>query len=154
MLNIYLDLDGVIHRTLPLEKYEDERCFSRVATYEYATHFIKKLNKLGKVKVLSKAFFPTNHAKFANQKQDKINKCLELGFNLEDIIILGSEVDKNIYSKDSILIDDYGHNCKLWSTEGTAIQFREHKQKDWATATDWKLAIKKIRQLLKGGENV
>lgn len=150
MLNIYLDLDGVIHKTLPLDQYEEPKCFSWVELiHEDTSVFIQKLRKLGKVNVLSKTFFPSSDGRHYHQEQDKIKKCLDLGFKPSEIIILAADANKAIFSSPtSILIDDYGENCKKWQAGGgLAIQFNEIKNKAWITCLTYNEVLHKIKKI-------
>lgn len=139
MRQIYLDLDGVVFETLPLHKYETERAFKEIPLIKGAIFFMESLKTLGKVNILSKTFYSRDHQYTEQQKIDKLNACLQLGFNKDDIHILSANEDKNILCKmGDILIDDYGNNIVSWERKGgVGIQAFEPKLKTFRTATNY-----------------
>lgn len=148
---IYLDLDGVIHQKKQLHEYEKENVFSSVDLIEGAIDFVSSLLKLGKVRVISKTFYHKDHPYTQQQKVDKINKCLELGFNKQQLIILSSNEPKEMFccNKGDILIDDFGKNVLSWiSAGGRAIQMFEYKEKAFPTAQNYAKCLEILNEML------
>lgn len=146
---IFLDLDGVIHQSKSVDEYNDPHVFSRVELYPHAQEFIYALQQLGNVMVISKTFVPLEDERHIQQQRDKLRKCKELGFSNEEILILPSNIDKNIFChRGDILIDDYSYNCKKWEEfGGVAIQFNEHKRKPHLTARGYDGVLQLIRKM-------
>lgn len=141
---IFLDLDGVIHKPKPMKEYNNKNVFSTVECYEGAKLFVKELQKLGEVIVISKCFVPFDDERYSKQHFDKVSKSRQLGL---PYIILPSDIDKNMFCNNGdILIDDYGANCESWENAGgISIQFNEVKNKPWLTAKDYANVLQKIK---------
>lgn len=144
---IFLDLDGVIHKSKPVEEYDDKDVFATVEEFNGAKEFVKELKKLGEVIVISKCFVPFDDDRYSKQHFDKVSKSRQLGLPYHNIIILPSDIDKNMFCNNGdILIDDYGANCESWENAGgISIQFNETKSKPWLTAKDYDNVLQKIK---------
>jgi len=141
-MNIYLDLDGVIFQTLPLEEYSKKDCFSKTVLKKGALCFIKELREIGEVFIVSKTMFPSDNPKTPYQMRDKYVWALKLGFDLAHSFVLPSDRSKATICKDGILIDDYSKNCE---DAVLAIQIFEKKKKPWITAKNFQETLKKLR---------
>lgn len=144
---IFLDLDGVIHKSKSVEEYNDKDVFSTVECYEGAKEFVKELQKLGEVIIISKCFVPFEDDRYSKQHFDKVSKSRQLGLPYHNIIVLPADIDKNRFCNDGdILIDDYGKNCESWENAGgISIQFNETNHKPWLTAKDYDNVLQKIK---------
>lgn len=144
---IFLDLDGVIHKSKPVEEYSDKNVFSTVEEFNGAKEFVKELQKLGEVMVISKCFVPFDDDRYSKQHFDKVSRSRQLGLPYHNIIILPSDIDKNMFCNNGdILVDDYGANCQSWENAGgISIQFNEVKSKSWLTAKDYDNVLQKIK---------
>jgi hypothetical protein len=152
---IFLDLDGVIHQLQSLKEYENARVFLAIAEYKGARAFVEELREVTKKRgeslmVISKTFVPSNDERYIYQYRDKIHRCGQLGFMHDECVILPANVDKNVFGQQGdILIDDYGHNIKLWEQSGgIGIQFNEYKKKDWITARNYGHTIDRLKLIL------
>lgn len=154
-MNIFLDLDGVIHKTQDIQDYNHTRIFATVPEYKGAREFVEQLKEVSRenghnLMIISKVFVPGTDDRYIYQYKDKLQRCRMLGFSYDDSIILASNINKNIFCQcGDILIDDFGHNIELWEKAGgIGIQFREHKQKGWITAENYAETIHKIKLIL------
>ena len=154
---LWLDLDGVVVQVADnLKQYEDKDVFKNLPMMVGSKTFVARLQKLAKIKnvelkVISKAFFKEGLEITENQKKDKVKVAKSLGFSEKNIVVLGSDIDKNIYCKPmDVLIDDYGQNIKSWQNAfGIGVQAFEKKIKDgWITARSYNQILQKIDILL------
>jgi len=146
---IFLDLDGVIYdNKIPLHRYNEPSIFDEVELIEGAVQFVKQLQKIAPVIVLSKTFCDELHDIHEESKIRRVND--NLGIRYDNIIILPPKVNKNIFAyHNHILIDDYGKNCTDWiKAGGRAIQFNEHKKKDHVCCLTYEDTINTIRNMI------
>jgi hypothetical protein len=154
-MNIFLDLDGVIHESQEVAEYNHARIFAAVPEYKGAKDFVKQLKEVSRkvgynLMVISKVFVKSTDDRYIYQYKDKLKRCRMLGFSYGDSIILASNTNKNIFcQKGDILIDDFGQNISSWEKiGGIGIQFGEHKDKEWITAKNYEETLQKLKLIL------
>ena len=131
---LFIDMDGVLadfekginSGTGDINQMFEDKFFRKLETMENGiAENIEKLQKLTKVKILSKACVERNDKRFANQVADKKYWLMRFAPTVEnkDIIIQSTEESKGeIVRKYSdyhnLLLDDYSLNLAEWELAG------------------------------------
>lgn len=131
---LFLDMDGVLadfekginSGTGDINQMFEDKFFRKLDTMENnIAENIEKLQKLTKVKILSKACVERNDERFQKQATDKIYWLMRFAPTVkhEDIIIQSTEESKGKIVREfsdyhNLLLDDYSLNLAEWELAG------------------------------------
>ena len=131
---LFIDMDGVLadfekginSGTGDINQMFEDKFFRKLETMENGiAENIEKLQKLTKVKILSKACVERNDKRFQKQVADKIYWLMRFAPTVEnkDIIIQSTEESKGRIVKEfsdfhCMLLDDYSLNLAEWELAG------------------------------------
>ena len=158
-MKIFIDMDGVIAVSQPVENYSQKGIFKRLPPISGSHYFLATLRNIAHVKgaklvALTKTFNGGKH------EEDKVDKIFWIKFYFpeifDDVIVLDPSENKGMYVEqpEDILVDDYGKNCLDWvRSGGIAIQQFEHKdKKNYLTSDSYAMTINLINQIFQLGE--
>ena len=153
---VFVDIDGVVAMSQPLEKYSEEGIFKRLPPIRGSHYFLNVLKTIcvcsnTEMIALTKTFALDKHDKDADDKKYWIRTMFDPKL-FDDILVVHPTENKSKYIDGfSILIDDYGKNCQDWQDNcGIAIQIFETKTKKWATCADYQETLNLVNKILRG----
>lgn len=110
---------------------KDPNAFAKLDTLPDVPKLIEifKLLKKSNLKPRILTAVGTEHPDFEMVKQDKLNFFKNLGLKEADVIVVRESSDKKkLAQAGSLLIDDFGDNCREWvSEDGLAIKWAGHQ---------------------------
>ena len=119
-MRILFDMDGVLAKYLfgkPFEALFEERYFADLPPQTNFVNAAKKLSKMYDVRILSAYLEDSKYA--YNEKVNWLKEFLpEVPEEQWILIPCGIPKGKFLESKEDILIDDWGENCKSWDAAG------------------------------------